>query len=139
GKFGLPAFGVAGIGYGLAISYTISGIGLLLYLLYTKKYRHYQIFNGIRTPHLSYQKELIRIGLPMGYMNVIEVGSFAIATFWVARFGTIWLAAHQIVFQFFGFVIAIVFAMSQAVTIRVGQHVGRQDMLGVNLAIRAGI
>lgn len=139
GKFGLPKCGIAGVGYGLAISYAISGILLVLYLVYSKRYRDYKILSGVNKINWSYQRELIRIGMPMGMMHLIEVSAFAITTLWMGHFGTTVLAAHQIVMQFLGFAITIVFAMSQAVTIRVGHEVGRQDLTGVKYAIYIGM
>lgn len=139
GKLGLPACGIAGIGYGLAVSYTLTATFLISYLLFSKKYRGYQLFSGMNRILFSYQKELIRVGLPMGVMHVIEVGAIAVATFWIGHFGTTALAAHQIVTQFLIFVITIVFAMSQAVTIRVGHEVGRKDRMGVTYAIYVGM
>ena len=139
GKFGLPACGVAGVGYGFAITYTLTAIGLLLYLVKSQYYRHFRIFNGINKINLHYLKELVSIGLPIGFMHVIEVSTFALTTFWIAWFGTTMLAAHQIVFQYLSFAITLVFAMSQAVTVRVGHAVGRQDLLGVRYASYVGM
>jgi multidrug resistance protein, MATE family len=139
GKLGLPACGVAGVGYGFATTYTVTGIGLLCYLLKSKHYRHFRIFNGITKINLYYLKELISVGLPIGFMHVIEVSTFAVVTFWIAWFGTTLLAAHQIVFQYLGFTITLVFAMSQAVTVRVGHAVGRHDLSGVRYATYVGM
>jgi MATE family multidrug resistance protein len=139
GKFGMPACGVAGIGYGFAITYTISAIGLVLYLMLGKQYQKYKIFDSINKINLHYLKELIRIGLPMGLMHAIEVGAFAVATLLMAHFGTTMLAAHQITLQYLGFSITLVFAMSQAVTIRVGHAVGQQDLLGIKYASYTGV
>jgi MATE family multidrug resistance protein len=75
----------------------------------------------------------------MGFMHVIEISAFAVATFWIGHFGTTLLAAHQIVMQYLSFSITLVFAMSQAVTIRVGHAVGRQDLLGVRYAAYTGM
>lgn len=139
GKWGFPQCGIAGIGYGFAVSYTLSAIGLVIYMIHAKKYKSFRIFSAINEIHMPYLKELIRIGFPLGLMQVIEVSAFAITTFWIARFGTIYLAAHQIVMQYLGFAITAVFAMSQAVTIRVGHAVGRQDIVGIKYAIYVGI
>ncbi len=139
GKLGLPACGVAGIGYGFAITYTITAISLLCFLYRSSNYRKFNIFNGFFTVNFRYLKELVSIGLPMGFMHVIEVSTFTIATYWIARFGTTMLAAHQIVFQFLGFVITLVFAMSQAVTVRVGHAVGEQNLIGVRYASFVGM
>lgn len=139
GKFGLPACGVAGIGYGFAITYSVTTVLLTLYLVKAKYYRQFAIFSAMRELHADWLKELIFVGLPMGFMHVIEVSTFTIITFWIARYGTTMLAAHQIVLQYLGFAITLVFAMSQAVTIRVGQAVGRLDLSGIRLAIYIGM
>lgn len=139
GKWGLPACGVAGIGYGFAITYTMTSLFLTLYLLKAKNYQKYAIFNGIRHIQWKWLIELVRVGFPMGCMHVIEVSAFAVTTFWIARFGTTMLAAHQVVFQYVSFVITLIFAMSQAVTIRVGQAVGRLDLSGIQYAIYVGM
>jgi MATE family multidrug resistance protein len=139
GKFGLPACGVAGIGYGFATTYTLVAICLSYYLAKSKSFERFGVFKSITLANWHRLKELIRVGFPMGCMHVIEVSTFAIATFWVARFGTTMLAAHQIVMQYLSFVITMVFAMSQAVTVRVGHEVGRQSTAGIQYAIYVGM
>ncbi len=139
GKGWIPACGVAGVGYGFAITYTITAIFLVTYLLKSKQFRRFIVFNNLFEIKKDYLKELIRVGLPIGFMQMIEVSTFAITTVWIARFGTTILAAHQIVMQYLGFFITTVFAMSQAVTVRVGHAVGRQDLLGVQYAIYIGM
>ncbi|MEO8401413.1 MAG: MATE family efflux transporter [Gammaproteobacteria bacterium] len=139
GKCGSPEFGVAGVGYGFAVTYTTTAVFLIWYLAKANAYQKFQIFNGITRIKMRYLKELIRIGLPMGCMQLIEVSAFAFATFYIAQFGTSMLAAHQIVMQYLGFAITIVFAMSQAVTVRVGHAVGRQDLVGVKYAVYVGM
>ena len=75
----------------------------------------------------------------MGIMSFIEVSAFAVMTFFIAKFGTLALAAHQITFQFLGLMITFVFAMSQAVTVRVGHAVGAVDRSSVVYAIVTGL
>ena len=87
GKFGLPACGVAGIGYGFAITYTGTAILLTLYLLKSRYYRELNIFGKMKKINMPYLKELILVGLPMGFMHLIEVSTFAVMTFWIAQFG----------------------------------------------------
>ena len=139
GKFGLPACGVAGIGYGFATTYSFVAICLTYYLATSKHYQKFAIFGAIRSIKWHWLKELVLVGLPMGAMHVIEVSTFAVTTFWIAQFGTTMLAAHQIIMQYLGFAITLVFAMSQAVTVRVGHAVGRQDLNGIRLAIYVGM
>lgn len=139
GKLGLPACGVAGIGYGLAVTYTLTAIFLCAYLLKSSAYKKFGIFDHVRQLHFNWLKELVYVGLPIGCMHVIEVSTFMIMTFWIAHFGTTLLAAHQLVMQYLGFAITVVFAMSQAVTVRVGHAVGRADLPGIRYAIYVGM
>lgn len=139
GKWGLPNCGIAGVGYGFAISYTISAIGLVWYLYCTPHYQKYKIFSECHHINWDYLKELIYIGLPMGFMNFIEVSTFGITTFWIGQFGTTALAAHQIVIQYLSFFITLVFGMSQAVSIRVGHCIGAKDFANVPYAAYVGM
>lgn len=139
GKFGFPNCGVAGIGYGFAITYSITALGLILYLKYARYYQKFKVFAYFGTVDLRYLKELLRVGMPMGMMHAIEVGAFAVMTFWIAQFGTSLLAAHQIVMQYLSFSITVVFAMSQAVAIRVGHAVGRHDKTEIQYSIYVGM
>jgi multidrug resistance protein, MATE family len=138
GKLGFPAYHIAGVGYGLAISYTIAVMAMIGYLIKSQYYINLKIFTQIGKTHATYLKELIRIGLPMGFGAFIEVSAFAIITLWMARFGTTMLAAHQVVMQYLGFFIVMVFAFAQTVAIRVGHAVGRQDLVGVHYATYVG-
>lgn len=119
GKCGLPVFGVEGIGIGLAISYTITALGLSLYLLLAKHYQVYQISR--HAFHLDWPlfKSLLNVGFPFGFIQIIEISSFSLMTFWLGHFGTVLLAAHQITMQYLTFFVTLVFSMSQAVMIRV--------------------
>lgn len=139
GKWGFPELGLVGIGYAYAITNTLAAIGLIFYL---KKSKTYQPFNIFKLSKLNFYllKEFIRVGLPMGFMHLIEVGTFALAALWMAHFGTTWLAAHQIALQYLTFFITtIVFAMSQAVSVRVGHTVGSQDLPAIKRAIIVGM
>lgn len=139
GKLGFPAFGIAGVGYAFATTYTLTIIFLTWYLHRTKQYKPFGIFSRMTQFNRKYFSELINVGLPMGFMHVIEVCAFTVMTFWIARFGTTMLAGHQIVFQYLWFAITLVFAMSQAVTVRVGYSVGQQDILAVKYASYIGM
>lgn len=139
GKFGLPKLGIAGIGYGFAITYTTTACVLTLILAKAKTFEKFAVFKHLRKFNFYWLKEFFNVGLPMGCMHVIEVTTFLFATFWIARFGTTMLAAHQILMQFLGFASTLIFAMSQAVTIRVGHAVGEQDLYGIKLAIYVGM
>ena len=139
GKLGLPAYHIAGAGYGLAITFIVEIVCIVLFLLTSKRYKTLKIFSRIGTLHKAYLKELIRIGFPLGLMGFIEASTFAVITLWMARFGTTLLAAHQILMQYLGFFIVMVFAISETIAIRVGHAVGRQDLMGIHYATYVGV
>jgi len=139
GKFGLPAFGVAGIGYGFAITYTVVAIGMTIHFLRAKSIKPYGVFSSLKSFHPLILFELIRVGFPMGCMHVIEVSSFTVATFWIAEFGTTVLAAHQITLQYLSFMITFVFAMAQTVTVRIGHEIGSHHHENIPLVIMVGM
>lgn len=139
GKLGLPTCGISGIGYGFAITYTSTALFMTFYFIKSPYYKRFGIFKRIRSLELTSLLELIRIGLPLGFMHLIEVSTFAVATFWIGRFSTTWLAAHQIVIQYQSFLINVAFAMSQGLTVRVGYLIGSKNIAAVSYAITAGM
>jgi putative efflux protein, MATE family len=139
GKFGFPICGIAGVGYGLSISFTLGVAIMIGYMMTSKHYRKLNLFTQIGKVNGHYLKELIRIGLPMGFMAFIEVSTFAMLTLWMSHFGTTTLAAHQIAMQYLGLFITVVFAISQTIAIRVGHAVGRHDLSGVQYATYVGV
>jgi multidrug resistance protein, MATE family len=139
GKFGAPKLGVPGVGYGFAVAYFIAAVGLTTYVSFAKFAKPYQLFSSLNKLDKRYLQELFRIGWPIGMMYVIEIGAFTVATFFMARFGSRVLAADQIAFQYLGFTITIVFAMAQAITVRVGDAVGRQDLDSVKRSSYVGM
>jgi MATE family multidrug resistance protein len=114
-------------------------VGLMLFLALHKSYNKYKIFTNMFVFDLRVLKEVINIGLPIGCMHLIEVSTFAVVTFWIGDFGTETLAAHQIVLQYLGMAITLVFAMSQAVTIRVGHAYGAKNYARARNASIAGM
>ena len=141
GLFGIPAFALSGIGYGLAVTFNISAICMTFFLYKSKINTNFVLFNPrqFKKINLSYLKELAVIGIPVGIMQVIEIGSFAISALLVAHYSTVMLAAHQIILQYFWAVIVFIMAISQAITMRVGHAIGRGDSDNLFNVIKIGV
>ena len=134
GKFGFPAMGIAGAGWGLTVSYTGTLIALSVYIATSKKYRHY--FRHVLTfVKPTYLLELFQVGLPMGVMFSVEVAFFFALTLAMGVLGTKTQAANQVAVQYLGLMMSMIFAMAQAITVRMGHLIGAQD---VNAAEKAG-
>ncbi len=138
GKFGFPALGVAGAGWGTTISYWISGIALTAYVFTQKTYRPFLTHLFTFTKR-SYLFELLTVGTPMGIMYCIEVGFFFVLTLIMGSFGSALLAANQIALQYMGALMAVIFSLAQAITVRMGHLLGAGNTIAAKQAGYAGM
>lgn len=137
GHWGLPALHIAGAGWGIMLSNTISAIILVIYILRKDEYKSYWKYGfNFKTP--SFILELVRVGLPMGLMYCVEVGFFLTLMLLMGTLGVQALAANQIVFQYFGPLMGIAFSIAQAVTIRMGHELGAKNFYAAECASSAG-
>ncbi|MBA2656493.1 MAG: MATE family efflux transporter [Tatlockia sp.] len=123
GKFGFANLGIAGAGWGLTLSNWITLFVLASFLFTNKEYRGY--FRLIIKPTKSnYLVELLKIGIPMGLMFCVEVAFFFALTLIMGSFGSLVMAANQIAFQYLGSLMAVIFSLAQAITVRMGHLLG---------------
>lgn len=128
GYLGFPMLGVAGAGLGLAIVNWLLLGGMIAFLWKRPRFSSYfhDLFKWVKPFYLM---EMIHIGFPMGLMYCIEVGFFFALTLLMGTFGADFLAANQIVMQYNGIFITIIFAIAQAVTVRMGYLIGAGDLI----------
>ncbi|MCD0503775.1 MATE family efflux transporter [Bordetella petrii] len=94
GNLGLPAMGATGAGLATAIVSWISlGVGLWV-VTHDRYFRRFALTLG--RPSWPAQKELLRLGLPMGGSYLVEVSAFTFMALLVAREGTYVSGGHQI-------------------------------------------
>lgn len=94
GKAGLPAMGAVGSGLSTAL---VSWLMLLAGLWVLRTDPFYQPFRlRLGLPDWRSQKELLRLGLPMGGSYLIEICAFSFMALLVAREGVFVSGAHQI-------------------------------------------
>lgn len=135
GNFGLPRLGLVGTGWATCIVHWFMFICITVYVLTQQPYRSYGIFKRLRHPDLSYFRELLRVGLPIGGSIGLEVTLFSATAFFVGTFGAVPIAAHQIAIQCAAIAYMIPLGIGLATSVRVGQSIGRGDPAA---AARAG-
>ena len=135
GKFGMPKCGIAGLGYAFTVVFILAAIVISVFLCKSKVTHVYQVFSNFGRVDTEYLWELFRIGWPIGCMYTIEIALFLVVVLLMGQLGSDVLAAHQIAWQYLGLTITLVFAISQATTVRVGQAVGRNDKPSIELAV----
>jgi multidrug resistance protein, MATE family len=133
GKLGMPKCGIAGFGYGLTVVFTLTAIAFFAYIWQSKEYQAFKIFKHFFELKWRYLLELIRIGLPVGAMYIIELALFAVIAFMMGKIGENQLAAYQIAQQYLSLSMVIVYATSHSVTAQVGQAFGRKDKKTIEL------
>ncbi|RCJ20067.1 MATE family efflux transporter [Nostoc sp. ATCC 43529] len=144
GKLGLPALGLAGIGWASTLSLWSMFIALAIYIYSQHRFTSYCIFQTSFRDTFSQENwrifwQIFQVGLPIGGLIAVEGGLFTVVTFLLGQIGTTSLAAHQIALQTASMSFQIALGISLATTVRVGQLAGEQDLVGVRLAGYVGI
>ncbi|MDY6938209.1 MAG: MATE family efflux transporter [Cyanobacteriota bacterium] len=139
GKWGFPAMGLAGLALATVLAWWAMFAALALYVLLHPAFREYRIFQELHRIRPRILWQLIWVGVPIGIFSGLEMGFFMVITFLMGRLGTEALAAHQVVFQTIAVVFMIPLGISYATTVRVGQWLGRRDLVSLQQATWVGI
>ncbi len=131
---GLPALGV--FGSGLASSFSAAIATILLFVA----------VSGVDAGHDPDRRRLdwktlrsvFRLGLPIGMHMFVEVSAFAIAGVLSGRIGKEAAAANQVALILCSTTFMVPFAISTAVTVRVGRAIGKGDQPGSRRAALTG-
>lgn len=134
GKFGFPEMGLAGLAFASVFALWGMFLSLALYILLHPKLRDYRVFQELHRIRPKILRELAWVGVPIGLFSGLETGFFMVVTFWMGTLGTEALAAHQIVFQTIVVIFMVPLGISFATTVRVGQWLGKKDILGIQQA-----
>lgn len=138
GKFGLSNLGIAGIGWGTAASYWITTIGFVIYLLISPAYKKYHLKTATKINWHSF-KELLQVGLPLGFMYSVEIGFFLAVSLMMGKISADALGGNQITLQYLWIFSMVTFCTAQAITIRMGHTIGASDIKKAELAGYIGI
>lgn len=143
GKFGFPELGGVGAGYASAITYWC----ILLISLYVVQrvypFVEFGVFTKFYRVSLAAWKELLKLGLPIGFSIFFEVSIFAAVTLFMSEYNTVTIAAHQAAMNFASFIYMVPLSISMALTILVGFEVGAKrfidarqySYLGIGIAV----
>lgn len=123
GNLGAPMLGVAGAAYATV---TANGLNAVLsaFILWHKPNR--MIYGTGRAMIASWSElwGVLRVGLPMGMGDFIEIASFSAFFALIARLGTAMLAANQIALQYMSVSFTIGISASMATASLVAQFLG---------------
>jgi MATE family multidrug resistance protein len=124
GRLGFPAWGIAGAGWATVAGSSTSAI-LGLVLFFRPQYcARYQTLSGWRF-EIDLFRRLMRFGFPNGLQWMLDALAFTAFLFLVGRLGSVELAATNIAFSINMFAFLPMLGIGQAVTVLVGQHLGK--------------
>ncbi|MCH9769686.1 MAG: MATE family efflux transporter, partial [Gammaproteobacteria bacterium] len=129
GKYGLPALGVAGMGYAYAIEAWFNLFILLICFYRIKDFRCMKIFEFNWPKQWNYFRQAFQIGWPMCFQIGGELLGFFVLSVMIGWIGEQALAADQVVQQWLFLFIVPAFAVSEASGILVSQVVGTKEYL----------
>lgn len=119
GNFGMPALGVEGSAYATVLAQMIGAIVIIGYSFSTqKKSFNLKLFHPLK---LNLFKKMLRIGLPQGIGDSIELIAWAIFSIMVAQLGTVALAANNIGLQ----VVQLLYLPGLAIGMASASYMGR--------------
>ncbi len=136
GKFGLPALGLAGIGWGSTLIFWLNFIAAASWICFDNYFKDYQLDCALHQFDKDMFIDIFQTGWFLGLQYGAEIGVFTATALMMGWFGTETLAAHEITVETESFVETVSIGISYAVTMRVGQLRGQNDLKG---ASRAGL
>lgn len=137
GNLGLPALGATGAGLATAIAYWLSlGVGLWV-ISHDGYFKRFALTLG--RPKWRAQKELLRLGIPMGGSYLVEVSAFTFMALLVAREGTYVSGGHQIMSNLAALCYMMPMALGVATAALAAQSIGAGNLAQARRHSMAGM
>lgn len=101
--------------------------------------RLHRPFANWRMPHWPTWRELLRLGVPMGFSNLVEITAFTLIALLVAPLGATVVAGHRIVANLSALAYMLPLSLGIATMAAVGHAVGARDWGRARVTIRAAL
>ncbi|NER96008.1 MAG: MATE family efflux transporter [Symploca sp. SIO1B1] len=139
GKFGIPALGLAGIGWATTLVWVVEFLLALIFVAFSKGLQEYQLLKQVLQFDSAILLEIIQIGWPIGANYLTAVGAGMVVIYLFGYFGTVTLAAYRVAGQMVTVMTNIGNGIGQATVSRVGQMYGAEDTKAVRRSGFTGI
>ena len=139
GRLGVPAMGAVGCGWASALVMWIMFLSMTAYVAIHKYYRQFAIFDRFDWPQIAQIRDIVKLGLPIGISVFMEASLFATVSLLMGSMGTNVVAGHQVAINIASISFMIPLGLSMAITVRVGQAVGRGSLVAARRAGFVGV
>ena len=138
GKFGLPALGVVGAGISTLTARILMFVAFAVLFYHNLRYRRYLVGYKRGKYNFTYILSLNKMGWMVGLQMGLETALFSITGIMIGWLGSIALAAHQVMVAISTLGFMIYYGVGAAVSVRVSNYFGRQELLHVRRTTMAG-
>lgn len=135
----LPAMGGIGCGWATSLSNWVATLALLIYLQRSKSYRDFHLIRNWAAPAFDNIRQLLKLGLPIGFTMFVEVSMFCMIALFLAPLGATIVAGHQIVLNAVSLFFMVPLSLGMALTLRISYLVGAGDTHEAQLLARSSL
>lgn len=128
GKFGFPAMGVVGAGYGTTIVNWLMFAALVIHVLRSSHFEQYRPTIIPRHVDRRLLREMFSLGVPISLTQFLNGSMFTVAAVVVGIISAATLAAQQIVYSVIYLALSASGALGDAVRVRVAYGIGRRSV-----------
>lgn len=147
GKFGAPALGGIGAGLATGITYWLEFFIFVWVVHKLPAFAPLRIFTDKFKFDMAQLRENLSLGVPMGMAIFMEASIFGVIAIFIAKFGTVIIAAHQAAMSFTSLLYMVPLSFSLSLTIVVGVEAGarrfgealRYSLLGIACNITVAV
>ncbi len=143
GLFGMPALGGAGCGLATAIVFVFYAAALGFYIIKNKYFQPFGLTNQFSWPNWQACKQILSLGIPIGFSFFLEVSLFSFIALLIANLGEVFVASQQVVINISGVIYMVPQSLGAALSVCVGHAMGMNEKVraryisGVGLVLGA--
>ncbi|HSC84268.1 MAG TPA: MATE family efflux transporter [Pseudomonas sp.] len=139
GHLGMPAMGGAGCGWASGLVMWFMMFSMLRWVSWAPYYRPSRLFARFDWPQWAVIQRLLSVGVPIGVAVFAESSIFSVIALLIGGLGATVVAGHQIALNFSSMIFMIPYSLAMAVTVRVGQSLGRGEPREARFAAGVGM
>ncbi|MBC9250543.1 MATE family efflux transporter [Pseudomonas alcaligenes] len=139
GHLGFPAMGGAGCGWASGSVMWCMMLGMLWWVNWAPHYKPSRLFSHFEWPQWAVIRRLLAVGVPIGVAVFAESSIFSVIALLIGGLGATVVAGHQIALNFSSMIFMIPYSLAMAVTVRVGQALGRGEPREARFAAGIGM
>ena len=124
GNLGCPAMGLEGAGLATLLARIVTAVAIIGWLMRSDSLARFRQGAWRDAEDRPVLMRLFKLGLPVSFQHLMEMGSFAFAALMLGWIGTNALAAHQIAFTCASTTFMFSLSLGMAASVRVGQALG---------------